>query len=311
MAEALKLEPEVAALLREVAADPHSSLLRARPLSQQVDLFRREETWSSRSWMLNHAEAELVRVHREQLAWVLRELCLRELYEAKGEQAVLNPYDVQGRRHEVAADSVIAREVETAERFENRAPEVQLALTLAAAVRAPSGRRPQVADLAAAAHRLVPSNQARLLAAIDYARGNAQRTAIEIARGVLTCSPKPDHRAVAWEVIGRSYSQRGHTRQAHDSYANGCEHAAQQYLMLLNGSMFALQLGLAESASEKLRRLTHMIPHDHPGVSTFIQAQVLAREEGQWKPSTEGQIMSQRLADAIGGVAGRIAHAFA
>src|SRR5262245_29595941 len=77
----LPLDPAIEELLRDIAQDPDACLLRVPRPKALSALARGESIEVSGMTGLTHAERELVRVHRDEIAYLLRTLCARLLIE--------------------------------------------------------------------------------------------------------------------------------------------------------------------------------------------------------------------------------------
>jgi len=71
----ITFDPKLEELLREVAAEPDSCLLRAGKKASHKALFRTPEVVSHTSRRLLPAERDIVRYYREEVSWLLLELC--------------------------------------------------------------------------------------------------------------------------------------------------------------------------------------------------------------------------------------------
>ena len=166
MAELTTLDPVFEGLLREVASDPDSRLLRA-PRSRDVPRWLSLGAPASANDMeLGRAERELVRVGREELAWLFRQAALREYVDGERTRGEV----IRGRevdeRHRPLEREAIAESARVAR--SHLAEEHDAHAVLERWLRESSHGRPTAAALAAASMRFAPSRHARAIAGSDY-----------------------------------------------------------------------------------------------------------------------------------------------
>jgi len=196
--EVIQLHPDVEAILREVAAQPGSVLLRV-PRSPDARAFSPDavQVGASDSW-LSSAERHLLQVHSEELAFALRQAAWMRLATGNGRQRVNRTVTAHcsvpiPSLHDVrvsAARALEGRHVAQAE------PEV---IELLEALVAPEGPgRVDPTRLLVAGHRLVPSARGRILAGSAHAlAGRTGSAQMCFADAVRTRLPA-ELQAVAW-----------------------------------------------------------------------------------------------------------------
>jgi hypothetical protein len=308
-ADPLVLDPEFEALLREVALDPDSTLLRVPRPKVVRGLFEREDVVRPHETGLTLAERHLVQVHNNQLAWMLRQACLYKLLEDSSKRYFVSRHGPSGEDRSPLRPSAIAALVKDDQDNNPDAGSHSNAIELLLRwVRQPLSAEPTVADLAAVSHRLQPTNQTRLLFAADMCCRDAPRTCLQLATFVLGAHPTPEQATRAWECIGLAHAKMGHLKQAHHAYRIGCAIPDQHTFM--NRFEFALQVGDRSDALESSRRLEELVPGDPPSLAWFIEARLRRRVAGEWAPTQLARALATSLVDEIGGAAQRIAHVY-
>jgi hypothetical protein len=96
MTESLTFDPELEGLLREIAADPGSRLLRLPRASRPQDLLAIPEPVTRARAGLSLAERHLIEVHRDELAQLLRSACLIRFFRDPQKSVSLNSCAVAG-----------------------------------------------------------------------------------------------------------------------------------------------------------------------------------------------------------------------
>ena len=305
MPDPLRLPPELEELVRELARDPRSSLLRVQrpPLVRGV-----LERGSQPTTGLSAAEKELAGVHRTELAALLREACVMRLVEPP------------------EADCVVGREVDVSRRVEvprvadwrGRARHALDALDeglpgadLIDLCVKENGERPSAAQLAAASLRLAPHDSARIYVGVDLVMRDEPRTAIRVLENVLAGAPSPLHASNAWENIGWALLETDRPAEALDAYRRAACAGAPRSTPLMNAFHVAVLLGETDEALRLGAELDELITAEHPSVAPFVAGVRQRRSEGYWAPTAVSTACLRRIADRLGPVARRCADVFA
>lgn len=311
--EFVTLDPELEMILREVAADPDSPLLRVTRPQRIRGLFERGGAVSERSTLLTKAERQLVRVYRAEVAWLLRQAALVKLlegtpgrlyadrynYRGGGEYPLLRPNEIRDRAREIPG---------VGSKMDDSSSVLMLVERCAAY---PLEQRPTPADLAAASLRLHPTDEARVLAAMDFSHKDSLRTAIGLLGNVLEADPLPGVATSAWSYIGLAYSRLRDYDRSHRAYMmqSGVDPDG------IPGWMYRLSMSLqAGDASDAVHSAAHideLAAHGGMHVNRFVRALAERRRAGEWTPSVDALRLSPLIRDRIGQVGGRIADALA
>lgn len=167
MVETPRLDPSFVALLQEVAAAPRSKLLRLPSARELPRWLGSEERYTTSDSGLELAERELLRVGREELAWLLRQAALRELIDGERTRDQV----MRGRR--VDEENRPLRREAIQRRLDAPEMRTEAAADASGILRSWLGAQPadraRPAALAAASMRMMPTAQARAVAGVDYA----------------------------------------------------------------------------------------------------------------------------------------------
>ncbi|MBK7876294.1 MAG: tetratricopeptide repeat protein [Planctomycetes bacterium] len=212
MAELMKLDPAFEALLREVASEPESRLLRA-PRGREVPRWLSLDAPASVGDMdLGRAERELVRVGREELAWLFRQAALRELFDGeKTTHEMMHGRAVDIEKRPVSRDELqeqVDRTGLTAIR------ELDAGGVLEAWLRQDPLGRPTAATLAAASMRIAPASQARALAGLDYTLRGVLQSAEVWLRASLHAGAATERAVPSWNNLALTHLRRGQVERA-------------------------------------------------------------------------------------------------
>ncbi|MBI5364714.1 MAG: hypothetical protein HZA53_16180 [Planctomycetes bacterium] len=218
MAELMQLDPAFEGLLREVAAAPESRLLRV-PRGREVPRWLTIEAPSSASDMtLGLAERELVRVGRQELAWLFRQAALRELIDGertRDEVIQCRAVDVRMRPLDREA---IARQVGSEGSITGE--EADSFRVLERWLRQSSLKAPTAAELAAASMRFAPTAHARAIAGPDYLLRGDIASAREWLEASLLSDATSKRAVTTWNNLALTYVFEQRPDRALAAYEN-------------------------------------------------------------------------------------------
>jgi hypothetical protein len=310
-AEQLYLEPEVDALLREVASDPRSILLRVPRKHAVPMLFRDESDVGPMTAGLAAVDRHLLAVHRSEVAELLRRVCLVRLLESQRGRVCVSRYETADS--EVLAPSVpelrqqALRGRSSQVRTELSSNGLEMALE---ALRDPTGGLPTGADIAALSHRLQPNHDARILAAMDLSQRGSSRAAVRLLLRVLSNHPSRSSAAAAADNLAFAWNELDQLGHAFDAAKVSLDYADDRVTTCMNRLAFAIQLGDGRDILETDRRLRELITPEHPAVGFFISAAALARIQRRWSPTDLAAPVVRAVESKLGETAKRISDVF-
>jgi len=309
--EPMLLDPEVEELLREVAADPDSTLLRV-PRGKAVRTLREAiQAAGPATAGLNLPERELLRVHRLELASLLRQLCLSLLVNGATSRAFVSRYITPRRTGVLLDPASLGVALEDVSSALARDDHCSSALVLAAcSVHRAADRQPTILELAAAAHRLHPTAESRILASQHLVLGDSPLCALSLLRLVLDMHPTGTVRTSAWHTIGLAYSRIDRLTRSHDAYVTASRGDQERPGPWLDRTALAFQVGAAPDVLEAASHLEDLLPSDHEELDWFVSSRVLRRRAGDWHPTPAAFILVRELQDQLGAVGRRISHVF-
>lgn len=295
--EFITLDPEFEEILRKVASDPGSALLRV-PRPQRIrGLFERVEPATALSTSWTKYERHLVQVYRAEMADLLRQACRIKLFDASRSRWHSSPRRTPDQRR--AEPSELAKDVARSaveplesEEFRNARALLEQCVTDF------RGLEPSVADLAEASLRLEARDEARVMAALDYAQRDMPRAAIQILERVIAELPRSEILMCAWNNLGMAWSMLQETGKAFESHVEGCSIVADRAELWMNRLLFGIQLGLAEDVRRSARTLDDLISEDDPLIEWYAADRAEQRRNGVWTPSRES--LEMRIGSMLG-----------
>ena len=314
MAEPILFDARIEELLREIAADPESSLLRVpRPARIGVVLERAPLVGIATAG-LTLAEQELVRVHRGEVAYLLRKLAVVRLFESPKAAVsrtrtnfASQPALEVGRGKWLESAEAFAAE-RLGEPAELSSPEDLLLKCL---------RTPDAIDgvpvtaIAAAANELEPTDQARIYAAQWLSSDEIEMDgARRILLAVLDAGASPTNAAIAESNLGWIDSSVGDARAARDWYHRSIDHCAQNVVGACSWLTTALDSAEMSHVELASRFVEERFRPDERGVQEFLSLLGLQVREGVSVISADARDAARLVARGSTGSAQLIAHVY-
>lgn len=286
-----RFEPEVLALLDEIARSPEGRLLHVPRERLRTYFGDPKETLTPHGSFLSKAERHLITAYREQAARVLLEACIGRLRE--------DPLVIASR------DVNAAELRRTAARLPRRFPEESEASRSLDALA--EGTALSSTELAVAAVRMSPSDLAFNALAVSYQKEQWLGSSLEVLSRFLRGGVSSQQRAQGLGNIGSVHAQRARFDLAFDF--------AWKAFLMDGSSRFAawaladaLQGGLEKEARLSAEQLDQCEDAwDFDGLLDGIRA---AKRNGAWSPTTTSTRLIPRIREGMGSRSGAICDAF-
>jgi hypothetical protein len=312
MAEPLLFSPRLEGLLREMAADPRSSLLRVpRPARLGVVLERRPLVGMATAG-LTLAERELVRAHREELAMLLRELAVALLHASP--QAAVSHLRARSSDHPVRVESPAEwRERATrqlrgnGEQVPSSACELLLRCTRDEAL----GPGTPIAEVLAAAAQCQPTDQGCILWAQDLIASGDFDTAASLLAPVALGPASAVNRACSIANQAWIASKQGQPARAADLYRTAAALHSDVAIAPLSWLTTSFDAMDASSARDAARMLNARLAEGHAAVVEFAELTSAQLRVGVLSRSARSRALARTITDDFDGSARFIAHAYA
>lgn len=278
-----RLDPAAAALLSEIASDPRSCLLRIPARIAEREIRSPEPALRESSTWLSRAERELLRVHRCEVASLLRHAYVSKLYtEASPTSGLIRRVTkdvciepVDPRIWTAAASRSLAELPGTL----RQADEFTL---VGECVAAGGWSRVSVEQLVAAAQRLEPRDHGRIVVGVARIDSEQLELAERLLREVLVMGARTTDRAWAAANLASIQDRRGDAHGAYELARQSVELDSKLVLARVNSVIFTVLAGEANPSDDDLRWIDeHVLPND-PVVGSI--ARVRAASRGQSEP---------------------------
>lgn len=306
MPETAFFAPEIEELLREVASDPRSTLLRVPRPKVLRTFFEHDPTVSQHATGLRAAERELLRTHRDELAKLLREACVMKLYghpAAKGRML----------RHVTATQVLsIPNKVALRERFrrERRSPVGPLglddALLLDACTEVDGVDQPTIGQLAALSLRLHPTTQARIYAAENAVLEGLTPDALLLLDAAASFDEAPLLLALIACNQGAAYCDLGRFDAGRDAYGHAASGDDPPLIAVISWLRFALLTNNSEAAREACTKLDALVNEQHPAVQAAAQNLPDLQLKARWTLDNRSRQLALDSRDNCGAAARKI-----
>jgi len=310
--EELLFDPAVEEILREVASDPNSVLLRVPRASSVQVLLESNPIVRDRASLLSKAERELLRAHRAEVAHLLRQACMMHVYagpEIEARRGLVRSVtkDTQVQIPTNAQWVASARgELELSRGLESEPVGIEL---LERCVADGSVERVSVAQLAAAAQRLHPTDHARIYAGLDLLHGGQLDSARRLFESVLEGCPRRIDAAYALTNLGYLHGAFGRGRRALEFYSRATVVDDTLELAVMNVLLMSVALGIREKALAASRRIDGDLTADHSAVTAMCSAVEFSVRAGALDSFENLESNVRWLSDRSGDATRRLVHA--
>lgn len=307
MAELTALHPEIEGLLREVAADPESNLLRLPRTGLRQSLRRAELPDRAPITGLRPAERELLRTCRHEVAYLLLLACYRQQITAPQNRYLVYSLNESG---EVAATLEHRWLALASQKLGMRSSRTVLnAMGLLARCVSPDGRRwPSVLELAAASSRLDPSNTAHNYAALELILANQPASGVRMLE-------RFEHVTVRQRVMGLSnliygYESMGRLDLAYEVLHTRVWPDGGNLLKSFTGLVLAAQLGNEGQALRWAWQVSEQ-SEDSGDLAPLVEGLRERRRAALWSPRDDAESVLRATSYRIDERLHEVANAFA
>ena len=255
----ITLSPEVEEVLRDVARRPGSGLLRV----QRKDVLR--TVLAGDSWAratnagLSSAERHLLQVHREEVAYALRAAAYHRLVHGPDAPEFLADRAIRKLAQAVPSQIDVQRAVTGALEVERGGMESGSSLLLRACLGKDRAGWPRVDTLAAAAHRLVPTDASRIYVGLEMRRIGQPFASLAANRAVVEGLGRSPAHVAAWTNLGDQLFALGRIPDAWKAANNACDIDSTTLCAHVSRAVCSLLLGSPNRVQESLGHLDRML----------------------------------------------------
>lgn len=292
------LEPELEALLREIARDPRSSLLRFPRPARPLDLARTWEAASRTSPGLTPAERHLLEVHRAETAQFLLDRWLHEVTaRPRVGFALSKGSDVEAVVGEESADRQMG-----VSRLASLLPEARAEFAAESATLDfdKSLTSIELSGLVLAAERMLPSILSKTYIAYDQSLNTQPRAALGNLRRLLEAERRPGMRSHLWQAMGFVAGTTGDLALACMCYGRSIRMEETRLNPLAVWLVLCVQVGDRENALTAARRIDELVREDHPLLLDFREEQWRTRLQRAWAPTPQAALCAPGVREAVG-----------
>ena len=279
-------EPEVEALIAEIAADPRSYLLREPQRGLVGGPLDLEEGVSVRTAGLTVAEREVVRVWRADAAELLKHLHIREFESDPSGGKIVARASVVGEALDRTPTEdliVLAQVLRESGRCGHVSEAIERAIR--GSLIHPPGLGLARGQLIRLSHRLMPTDASRTYLAIEADREGSPRRALAMYDSILERSVTDEGRAYALVNANRTYSALGDMKNRIETAGAAIQAApawSEASIKVLETCLDAGDLG---SASDALNRLVHDQALGLETLTDYLEWLRRQRTSEAWSPT--------------------------
>jgi hypothetical protein len=269
--ETISLSAEVTEILREVAREPGATLLKVARKDVVRAVLESDLLAHARAAGRSAAEQHLVAVHREEVAFALRQAAYLRLLESRPSSAfmadrALAPHGQDPwTTRDVKAAAV--RALDGCE--EHSAGEMALEL-LEHCVAPDTQSWPDAGQLAAAAHALVPTNASRSYASLHLRAIGQKGAAVRPLQVVVELAASGPDAVVGWTNMADLLFESDHVREAAAAAEHGCALDPASILPQVNRVMPTLLLRGSNAVARMLDELEASLSSDPARAARYI-----------------------------------------
>jgi hypothetical protein len=307
-ADVITLHPEVEGILREVASRPGSVLLRVARGAERA-ILSDDVVLGGYSGQLRSAERHLLAVHREEVAFALRQAAWARIATVGPRAHLVFRRTTRDVEVEVPAlGETIAAGKRARESYADQPPEPEIVTILDALVADVRGDAVRSETLLASAHRLVPSTRGRILAGSAFALAGSHGAALTCFADVIDRGCAADLSAVCWSNLAHVLDEQGRDAEALTAVRRAVRLTPGYIAAEAARLWLAILLGLPDEARSALAALEDCT-RAAGALDEVIRRFERGRLDGQYVASSEQRAFVRRLADQTAGQAGRVLHA--
>lgn len=251
MSEAdLVLTPEAEELLRELAADSESTLLRVRRGREVDELSSLRAEVSARAAGLSSAERALLEGYRDEVALLMRCQFYEAYRELESQRALRSLRQGAARCKDALGGHGVHERLEArAGELEREFRQAPLTQVLSACLETTRGRGASLTQLAAASLRLAPSEAGRGYVGMAHLVAGHRQSALRVFQELAATSATQRGRAHAHSYLGETREWQGHLDLALEQYREAWR-LGEFSESLLSAFVAAAQLGDVASLRE-------------------------------------------------------------
>ncbi len=270
MSQDIDYHPDLEQVLLDIAEDPKAKLLRI-PTSGELVRAVRDEPVGLTAAGLTEAERHLLQVHREEVAYLLRQRCLIELYTQEDAADKWDRNLTVNRRLEFLEENEWRAQVDSTPPGFDDPPLREGHDLLTGCLTSPPAARIRVMHLARVSTRLTLVDQAVAHIAMDLMSSKRWRDAAEGYRDALRMNPMPLTSACCLEGLGVSLFCLDRLEEALEAFRLAVQICPDRSSALMNCLAVSVFLGDRESALDASRRLDELLPPDHISVADYVR----------------------------------------
>lgn len=305
------LDLEVEALLLEVLRDPSSKLLRSSPRQRSLAWLEPDPRVSSSAAGLTLAERQLLQNHREEVAWLLRQLAFEQSLEDRLLGSLIS-LDLPGGKRvaHIGRHELLERGLRAGRELSSYAPSDAGAADAALELEVLHRSIPEPLSLLLASMRLVPSPVTRIDMAYVSLRRGRDDLAMQIAERVAQDADELGTWVPARSLQAVVHARRGQLEDARRVFAENAEIAPGWPGETLSWYTSSIQVGDLESALSAAAIIDDQWEFTDSVINTWIGSVLQQRRSGAWSATPDATALIPELLGRVGVTSRWVAHVF-
>ena len=306
------LDPHLEEVLRDIEADPKARLFRISPRQLLRTLRDRDPVIGTRQVGLSTAERELLEVHREEVARLLYDTALADLYGGRHGRIALGRWVTSVQEVHVPSRSELQRR----HQYLTSLPEVggdaqARVILLEEHLGSAIGGRPDGVRLLLNSLRLAARSRTRIALALALMAREEDEKAAGVLNAVLERRSSTLTHAIALGNLAYVRQRQGNDLAALELSGASRIRQPDRIGQLLNEFAFALRVGDAERVIATGQRMHDLVGETHPAVEQFIELRGERKRLPAEAPTTEClRLLSRLTRNELKPAAERIANVY-
>jgi len=308
--DVIQLRPEIEELIREIAARPDSVLLRVPRGSEWRVLQDDRATAGLSDSRLSSAERHLLALHREEVAFLLRQAAWCRVATSPQGQTFVCRRQAPGRVIAVPEPRVVSVHASSLLRDADQGQRVGAEFELLElCVAGEPGRWPLAEDLCAAAHRLAPSFSGRMIAGTAYYLAGRAQVAQLAFQDALNSAPTREDRGIAYNNLAEALDAQDEWGRAQVATIRAIAHHGNLIAAHVGCMWYSIRMGDVRRADSAARDLEQLLQADPLALDEHARRFVACADRMLRGLGPSHRQVLALLRERTGPLAGRILHA--
>ena len=302
------MSEEAEELLREIAADPRSSLMRVPRRGRNGKLLQVSEAGLARApgRSRSPAERQLAKVQRAEVARVMRAVCRERLANDPESSKLVSEFRADGsiptrRLHEELSIDYLCWDADL---------RIAIEMVIDCDKSRASSSAPSTLKLATTALGLCPNPTSRLLVAFSALAEGRLRYSRSLLDAMLSGSSGRE-RVDILELSGLCWALKGRPGEAYGDFISAYQLGSPRPSSLLSAFVNSLDIGDTSLIRSAASLVDDALTINHPATRHFVSSHIKRRTAGKWNSTEAGRRIARARNLRLGSISSQLTSAYA